>query len=144
MAGKKMARIRKCHRCPHRRTAHAEVWRWPHCVYGEGDIELADQYMEGPEENCPAGFWTELEPVDLEAESQQNQQRLRQHVRKSFGLLLEKGLRRMSEANATLFLVEIVEAGDIPDWLAEELATQRGLKLDAAIGRGPGKGPQGS
>jgi len=35
-------------------------------VYGRRDIELSDEFMEGPEENCPGGFWKGLTPVDME------------------------------------------------------------------------------
>jgi len=69
--GIKLARIRRCHTCPFRRTAHASVWRWPHCTHGGGDRELSDAYMGGPEANCPAGFWSALEPAEHNAPCRQ-------------------------------------------------------------------------
>jgi len=78
MDGTKLARIRRCSRCAHRFSKHAD-FAGPHgyakfCGFGgTGEryrIELHDDYMEGPDSNCPAGYWADLEPIDLEVEAE--------------------------------------------------------------------------
>ena len=69
MTGIKAARIRRCHACPHRLTRHATVKEWPQCDFAGDGFDLSDEFMEGEATNCPAGYWLELEPIDLEAEA---------------------------------------------------------------------------
>ena len=69
MTGIKMARIRKCQKCEHRSTRHTSIDDWPRCDAG-GFRELDNAFMEGPDGNCPLGYWAGLKPVDLEAEAE--------------------------------------------------------------------------
>ena len=68
MNGTKQARIQCCNRCGHRVQCN-EQRSGPHgfavfCAALNGPLqELHDDYMEGPESNCPAGKWADLEPI---------------------------------------------------------------------------------
>ncbi len=71
MTGIKQARIRACHGCEYRYTRHAKYMDWPHCDGwpAAGDLELDNEFMEGPDDNCPRGKWAHLAPVDMKGEA---------------------------------------------------------------------------
>ena len=71
MTGIKMTRIRKCLRCEHRSTRHSSIDKWPRCK-ANSNAYLDNDFMEGPDGNCPIGVWDGLPPVDLDAESEAN------------------------------------------------------------------------
>lgn len=68
MTGDKMARIRECSKCENRSTRHSSIDDWPRCRANNNGY-LDDDYMEGPDANCPLGLWAGLDPIDLEAEA---------------------------------------------------------------------------
>jgi len=95
MDGLKLARIRCCHACRFRIQKHAD-FAGPHgysifcCFHGsEPPAELHDAYMEGPDENCPCGYWKDLVPVDLEAEQEQARIRAGESQVKRLGPIVE-------------------------------------------------------
>lgn len=130
MDGTKQARINRCHTCPHRCTRHANFWAWPHCTHGGGDLELSDEFMETGE--CPAGYWSGLTPVNMEAEAAaQEQRRLeyqRENVKPALKVLLDKYSER---AQKETVLLTAVGLGAIDIVLAEEIGREEGLDLDA-------------
>mgnify|MGYP006282906187 CR=1 FL=1 len=86
MDGTKLARIRCCNRCEHRIQKHADH-AGPRgfsvfCTAGTGQpLELHDDFMEGPAENCPHGKWSGLDPVgprDPQEWQEWNEERKRQ------------------------------------------------------------------
>jgi len=113
MSGTKLARIRRCHRCAHRITHHADVARWPFCIFRgyENRIELNDSYMEGPDENCPAGFWKDLPAVDLDAERQQARKRAIESEVRRLGPIVEALAETMTIAELIHRLEGIVAIG---------------------------------
>ncbi len=135
MDGVKMARIRRCKACEHC------FWRPPQyrgthgyarfcAVRGHergGRIELHDAYMEGPEANCPAGYWTGLEPVDMEAEAEASRQMRIRVQTAQYGPILEISLM----ATPAEKRAEIIE--DLADVLHLEPETRDAL-LEALAG----------
>ena len=128
MTGIKMARIRRCHTCPHRSTRHASVWSWPHCDGGGLDTELSDEFMETGE--CPAGRWDGLDPVDLEAEAKaQAAARLERERETKRPAVLAALALTTDETRQAGYLVQLVELGFLSAALAEEIATEAGLDI---------------
>ena len=134
MTGIKMARIRKCAGCEFNRNTGA--WPWPRCCFhGEsGAPDRDNAFMEGPEGNCPAGRWENLEPVDLEAEQIRQEEMMQQRLRTELKPLLTACLGRLKECNspygeqmAADALVEMTAQG-LPEWLALELTVELGLE----------------
>jgi len=134
MDGTKLARRRTCHECPHRATRHASVWPWPRCTYGGGEgVELTDEFLEGPATNCPLGKWHELAPVDVEAEARAAEEAGRRRLRQALKPLVVGALAALRAGlSRPAYLVREVRSGRLPRWLAEELAAEDGLDLDAA------------
>ena len=68
--GTKLARIRRCMRCPGNNWRAAADWKWPHCLAASSDKELSDAFMAAPASECPdpADYWKDLKPVDVLAE----------------------------------------------------------------------------
>ncbi len=132
MDGTKMARIRRCHQCPHRSTRHADVRQWPHCDCGGGDVELSDELLEGPDANCPAGYWLGLAPVDLEAERMAQEEEALEGNRQLYKPILQAAMPYIAaEADKESFLVDAVAAGSVDHVVAQEVAVEEGLHLDA-------------
>lgn len=85
----KMSRIHRCRECEDFISKPAQ-FAGPNgfsafCTYGDQKGELDDAFMEGPDGNCPAEYWTGLEPVDLEAQTRETRERRlnaqRQHIK---------------------------------------------------------------
>ena len=87
MTNEKMKHIRRCRECPYfiaqvplggRRwgdscLASAEGTALdidPTSGVIQGSLELDDAFMEGPDENCPKGFWKDASLPDITAERQ--------------------------------------------------------------------------
>ncbi len=132
MDGIKLARINRCHTCPHRHTRHETVWAWPHCDWRGGDLELDDGFMEGPDANCPSGFWQGLEPVDMEAERKEAEEAALEVERERCKPLLTLALAKITGPEVQGdFLVEAVAGGMVSQVVAKEAAQEEGLDLDA-------------
>ncbi len=132
MDGMKMARIRRCHECPYRSTRHASVWSWPHCDFGGGDLELSDAFMETGQ--CPAGYWAGLTPVDLEAEAEQQAAAVVEREREQKTPVVQEALAFVTETRDRHALLLLwVKDGFLSAALAEEIATELGVDLDADV-----------
>ena len=126
MTGTKMARIRKCAGCEFSRNTGA--WPWPRCCYakrtGEGAPSRDDGFMEGPEGNCPAGYWAALHPVDLEAlareQAQGRLERQREHIKP---LVLER-LRGRSQEHIDDVLETLSALGVLEAVIAVEISDE--------------------
>ncbi len=75
------ARKVTCRTCAYNRMSYG--WKMGHCTHGghdvaRGGMNVADgvPYMEGPEANCPAGYWRDLKLVDLDAARERQRQAL--------------------------------------------------------------------
>jgi hypothetical protein len=142
------ARRRTCMECPHRRTAHASVWRWHHCTFAGaglssiGEIVLSPEFFEGGEGICPAGKWSGLQPVDLEAERLANEAQARERSRTFVTPYLDAALKRIPDpAEKGAFLVELVAAGKLRRDLADERAVQEGLlAAESGVAQPPSAG----
>ena len=127
-----MARIRRCHECPHRSTRHASIWDWPHCDYGGGDYELSDAEMNGGGGFCPAGYWAGLTPVDLEAEAAAQAAAKLEREREQKQPVVLAALAFVTETvDRQGLLLLWVKAGFLSAALAEEIAAGVGVDLDA-------------
>lgn len=125
----KRARIRRCENC-------WEFWRncrafdWPRCAGGEtlpnGEpaIVLGNEYMSGPDENCPQGFWKGLAPM-AEPESRVN---LAERADR-FITMNNPMLRRLDAVSQADALVEMAKLG-LSLELAKEVAERLGLTLE--------------
>ena len=112
MDGGKMARIRRCHECPHRSTRHTTVWDWPHCDWGGSDLELSDEFMTTGQ--CPAGYWLGLTPVDLEAEAEAQAAARIERERHEKMPVIEGALGQIDDVGRQeSFLVDMVDLGFI-------------------------------
>ena len=134
MTGIKLARIRRCHECPHRFTRHATVNGWPQCDFAGDGFDLGDEFMEGEATNCPAGYWLELTPVDMEAEAVAAKGARLEKQRERVAPFLRKALASVTDAAAKeQLLIDAVSEGMAMPELAEELAVEEGLNLDAEL-----------
>lgn len=131
MTGIKMARIRLCARCEFNRNTGA--WPWPRCCYvpdqrtGDGAPSRDNAFMEGADENCSAGYWAGLEPVDMEAERAKSKERMQAGV-KDRALRHFKALKRDQGQDTALYaLLTMVSLSGLPEWLALEIADEVGL-----------------
>lgn len=153
----RLARRRRCDACEHRRTAHAGVAPWPMCVFdateivsgvqgpGSGvepqaltpsspqatSISLSDFYLDGPESNCPAGYWTGLAPVDPAADAAQMREHMLKIQRSMLKPLIGAALKHIPSAlDRASFLVETVRAHGVLPEIADELAAEAGVPAD--------------
>lgn len=134
MDGTKLARKRTCAACPHWANRHADVWRWPHCDCDGVDVEVDDAFLDGPETNCPAGQWLGLEPVDMEAERMEGEERLLDAERRNMKPLLDLALAGIPDDGAKgAFLVDAVARGMVSQVVAKEAAQEGGIDLDAEL-----------
>lgn len=136
MNGRKKARIERCGRCRQRFTRH-EKHAGPHgysrfCGAEDRPIELHDSYMEGPDSNCPLGYWADLEPVgpmDPEKWKRWNRGRRRDRARQTRKPGLKDRVRQIADsadirADAETALAVLVAAGAAPGWLADEIKSE--------------------
>ena len=131
MNGIGAARMRVCRTCPHRRTAYAGVWRWPHCVFEGADLELSDELLSAEGSACPGGRWAGLAPVDVEAERIEREAAALETHRQFVTPWLDAALSRLpDEAGKAGFLVDAVAAGVLRREAAEQRAAREGLPLD--------------
>lgn len=120
------ARRRACMECPHRRTAHASVWRWHHCTNLGMDVELSPDKFEEVGNRCSR--WVGLKPVDVGAEQSAQEAQARDRSRTFVKPYLDAALKRIpSDADKASFLVELVAAGRLRRDVAEERALEEGL-----------------
>ena len=125
------ARMRACRACPHRRTAYAGVWRWPHCVFDGADLELGDEFLSAEGSECPAGRWAGLEPVDQEAERIERAAAALEVHRQFVTPWLDAALAHIpDDGGKGAFLVDAVAAGVLRREVAEQRAAQEGLPLE--------------
>ena len=139
MTGIKMARIIKCHGCPFFRNGIPPAFDSPGCragghytadgppidvpgygivpshLAGDPVLVLGDLYYEGPEENCPMGYWVGLVPVDIDGEAKKQEEALmaRWEEEPMFLMLTEEQAIKAMEA--------YVERGDLTVELAEKI-----------------------
>ena len=124
------ARHGRCTRCPH--WCNRTIWHWPRCTHGPADLEISGQFLEGPEGNCPAGYWKALAPVDLEKVEAEREGCRDETQRKTLAPILRAALNASSatEKEREDILVEAVKAG-LRINVAMELAEEAGLKVGA-------------
>jgi len=139
MTGEKLARIRACHRCRYRITQHPD-FAGPEgysefCTYPwfqaagvvpdrRGWRELSDTFMEGPQENCPAGYWAGLEPVDLEAERSKMHRRRLDAQRTRFKPLVAERLRGRPQEHVDDVLETLCALGALEPEIAVEISDE--------------------
>lgn len=137
MDGRKKARIERCKRCRHRVDKH-EKHAGPHgysrfCAAPDGPpIELHDGYMEGPDDNCPKGYWAGLQrigPEDPQEWKRWNRERNREARRSRQKPNLKETVSQIADspdinADAEAALAVLVAAGAAPPWLAEEIRNE--------------------
>jgi len=131
MTGTKMARIRKCHTCPHRFTRHVEAQKWPQCDGGSTLLYLDDFIMEGDETYCPQGLWKGLTPVDLEAEKAAAEARMWEEQVAYWTPIAQALLKGQPEVEVANRIEELVKLKVLTPEVAAEAASHA---LDA---RGP-------
>ena len=124
------ARHSRCTKCEH--WCARPVWKWPHCTHGPAELEITRELLDGPEGNCPAGYWNGLVPVDLEKVEAGRETSLDETQRKTLAPILRAALRvsGATDGKREEILVEAVKAG-LRIKVAMELAEEAGLKLDA-------------
>jgi len=127
MNGIKLARIRRCARCEFNRNTGA--WPWPKCCFsdrtGETGAPLRDDaFMEGPDENCPAGRWAGLEPVDMEAVAREQKRRKLQGQRERLKPLVLERLRGRSQEHVDDVLETLSALGALEPEIAVEISDE--------------------
>jgi len=138
MNGRKKARIERCSRCRMRVTRH-ESHAGPHgysrfCGAEDSPIELHDSYMEGPDSNCPLGYWSGLDPVgpmDPQEWEEWNRTQVRDRVRQFRKPELKNRVQKIADladirADVETALAVLVAAGAVPGWLADEIEKELG------------------
>jgi hypothetical protein len=123
MDGVKLARIRTCQSCRFWRNAPASVWHWPKCWHASLGVppDLDNARLEGPDVNCPAGYWIGLPPIDLEAERQAAHAGRVEQERKSLGPVLAALLDGLAEEEKGKRLMLAVEAHMVTPEIAAEV-----------------------
>lgn len=142
MDGVKQARILRCKRCK-RVVWYGENFGGPvdnmrrHCNAFDEPQELHNEFMEGPDSNCPLGHWMNLEPVGpvdsdewkqwhREMRKEKERRRLKPAVRRSLNAIHNSDrLENIGREEA----LAVIAACDIflPDWLINELASEMGI-----------------
>jgi len=125
MTGEKLARIRTCQACRHWRAACADYWNWPRCIHGGVERDLSDEFLEGPESNCPITAWTGLEPLDLEEVAAEERMIGYEHDRRMVRSLLrhvfEDAIAHVDVAKLRAWITNMISRGECPLWLAVEI-----------------------
>jgi len=93
---------------------------------------LSDEFLEGPDTNCPAGHWLGLAPVDLEAERKEAEEHRLEVERLKVKPILALALDAMvTDAAKADFLVAAVGRALVSQTVAKEAAEEGGIDLDA-------------
>ena len=158
-AGIMLARVRLCGRCPHRVDKHAStVGPGEHsrfCTGGDGGlIQLGQEYMEGPDSNCPLGYWADRVRVNADGHAERqcwphedaetddcgpardsaafrewNMEQNREHRRQKDKPGIKKTVKQIGDspeikADAETALAVLVAAGGVPGWMADKIAQE--------------------
>jgi len=128
-SGISLARRRICNTCEHRcaLSAAAHELKWAEfCTFAgldrrEAWSALSLEFLEGPESNCPAGYWHGVPPVDLTAEREQ--ERLQQADKQARELtpLLQRALRDATAEKLQGTLDDLVAAGRLEPEAAAQI-----------------------
>jgi len=92
-------------------------------------MSLDDATYEGPASNCPAGFWADLKPADLEAEAAADVQRGAEGFLHSLAPVLAK----VTNEELVSSLAEMVKARQMNVAVAEKIVELKGIALDKAV-----------
>ena len=133
MNGVKKARINCCHRCRYRVQKHASQ-AGPHgfsifCTACERGLqEIHDGFVDGPAENCPMGFWKDLDPegpVDPEEwrkwHEEQECKKRRDQQRQTVKPLVSKALEGQDQETVDRKLERLVAEHDLEPEVAAEI-----------------------
>ena len=137
MTGIKLARIRRCNggelpTCPYHHVSGS--WDWPKCFFGREEpmavaLPLArvldNAAYEGPATNCPAGYWADLKPADIEVEQRE------QEPRQAAGFIDNYGefLTRLPDDEILVVLRKMIVGKKLTQRVGELAAQSLGLKL---------------
>lgn len=89
------------------------------------DVSIDDAFAEGPDSNCPAGYWAGLALPDIAAEDDAKDRSTASNFVDRLGGLLA----RLTNEQITTWLNESVTAGRMPQRLANYVAQELGLTL---------------
>lgn len=141
MDGKKKARINRCTKCEHC-VMRSSRFAGPHgfakfCTAeaGKGSPnrwqELHDDFMEGPDDNCPMGYWTGLAPkgpVDPAKYQQSLEEKRKERIREQSVPQVQRIMEsELSDTDLTpdAVLQAAVALNVIPAWAAQEIRDKR-------------------
>lgn len=139
-SGISLARRRICNTCEHRcaLSARAHDLKWAEfCAHAgldrrEAWSALSLEFLEGPESNCSAGYWTGVGPVDLTAEREQERLKKADSQADELTPVLQKALEGATKEKVQSTLDDLVGAGRIePEAAAQieaSLTTQEATK----------------
>jgi len=130
--GLKFARRDVCNVCPENRWS-VGTWNWVRCracgVDSNGDAiqDLDDDFVNGPESNCPLGKWAGVvgkTDAELAAETQTNIERQAADILAGWGFVFAKVT---SKADLSTALDKIVTVGKLSAEVVAQLKTNLGI-----------------
>jgi hypothetical protein len=139
----KLSRIRRCRECEHfisRPSQFAGANGFSaFCTYKSVAQELHDAYMEGPDENCLAGYWTGLAPIDLADEREANKQRKLANQRANMAPLVQTQLEGHTQVEIDGMLDVLVALQVLEPEIAVEISDELERQTPPISPSGPGR-----